>query len=330
MIRWIRQYLAITRNAFVVCLSDPVYLVLLLSTLVLMAFFASLPSYNFGDELRLVRDQSLALIFAGGCVVGVIGVATVIIRDLRQGTISVLMSRPVSGMSFVFGKWTGIAGGLLLYHVTLTVAALWATRIISGGHDQELDGVALGIYAGAILLALGAVALKHWFSGGWYVWQASLAVCAGFFIGFLIVNFIGEHGLQPFGRNVDWAMLQGCLLLLMAELIFAGLLMPFAVRLDMVTVMAIGIACFFLGLLSPFALQLIFGGGTLNAIFSGLVPNWQAFWIADLLAEREGELVLTAGFVLSALVHTLVYAGACLLVATLLFNRREFSSDDTL
>jgi hypothetical protein len=330
MIRWFRQYWAIAKNAFVVCLSDPVYLVLLLCMLVLMALFASLPTFNFGEELRLIRDQSLALCFLGGCIVAVVGAATALVRDMRSGTVSILLSRPVSSLSFVLGKWTGIAGAIALYQVTATVACLWATRLIgTGGHGEHLDMLALALYAAAIVVALGLVALKHYFMGGWYVWQASLAVCGSFVLAFLVLNFLGGDGrLQPFGLGVNWPTAQACLLLLLAQLLFSALLLPVAIEGGMVSVMVAGVVFFFAGLLAEHLLAAALPPGWLATTVKALVPNWQVFWISDFLATERPRLA--PGFVAACLAHTALYSTACLLIAALLFNRRELTGHDTL
>lgn len=329
MIRWLRQYIAISRNAFKVCLSDPLYLVLTLTVLILMALLGCLPTYNFGDELRLIRDQSVALIFLGGCVLGVVGAVTVIVRDLQQGVVSMLMSRPVSSVSYIFGKWTGVAGAIAMYQVTVTLACLWVTRIAAGGHagGQELDLAALGIYAGAILLALLAMAIKHYFLGGWYVWQASLAVAAFIAVGFVIMLLVpGDHG----GRGIDWQTWQWCLMLLFPELIFSAILVPVAVRLRLGSVFAVGFLAFFIGLVSNWALNALgslipFIGGLIALLGKAMLPNWQIFWIADQMDSGQSVAI---SYVAITLAHTVLYSIVCLLVATLLFNRRELTGHD--
>ncbi len=334
MIRWFRQYWAITRNAFVVSLSDPVYLILVLSVLTLMAFFAALPTFNFGQELRLVRDQSMALIFIGGCFVAGLGTVTVVTRDVRQGAISVLMSRPVSSLSVIAGKWTGLAGAILVYHIPATLGCLWITRIAGGEYAQaqHLDNLSLAIYFTSLILALGLMGLKHYFFGGCYVWQASLAILAFFAVGFVIANCFGPHGgVQSWGAEINWRTANGCLLLFFAELIFAALLLPFAVKLDVALVLGVGVVLFFFGMISNYLVNNLLDPGILYSFTKSLLPNWQTFWISDLLAGTGklagGKVARYAG---SCLIHTAAYIVACLAVATWLFDRREFYGGDTL
>lgn len=333
MIRWFRQYISVSRNALTVSMSDPVYLILLLSVLTGMAFFGTLPTFNFGQEMRLVRDQGMALVFLGGCVTAALGLVTVVVRDLRGGAISILMSRPITGLTLVLGKWTGLAGALLIYHIPASVACLWLTRIAGAGgeHGRGLDMTGLAIYFAAIVIALGAMGLKHYFFGGWYVWQASLAIVVVFTLAFLLANFVGEGAHYHWGTGVDWRALNGCILLYLAELIFVALLMPFAVRFDAALVMGMGVVVFFLGMVSNFLVNAMVSPGIIYYVVKSAVPNWQAFWISDWLATR-GDLDWGQvwPYIGSCTIHTVAYVTVCLTAAAFLFNRQEFHGNDTL
>ncbi len=333
MIRWFRQYLAVSKNAFAVSLSDPVFLILTLCVLAVMAFLGALPTFNFGQELRLIRDQSMALLFIGGCIVAMLIAISVFVRDLQQGAISILMSRPVSGFSVIAGKWTGLAAAVAVYHVPATVAVLWVTRIAgeAGGEGQHLDVLSIGIFLGSIVLTLAAMGLRHYFFGGWFVWQASLALAVVFTLAFLLANFLDGHGgIHAWGEGVDWRTLSGCILIFLAELIFLALILPFAVRLEAPMVMGVGTVIFLLGMISAYLARTMFGVGWLATTVAAVLPNWQAFWISDLLAEKGPFPTGTVtAYTANCLLHTLGYVLVCLCIAAYLFNKRELSGNDT-
>ena len=54
-----------------------------------------------------------------------------------------------------------------------------------------------------------------------------------------------------------------------------------------------------------------------------MTPNWQLFWLADVLAE--GRNTFHWGYVAKAFVYMAAYVGAALAAAILLFQERELS-----
>lgn len=334
MIRWWRQYWAIARNAFLVSLGDPVYLVLLLVVVAAMAFFATLPTFAFGQELRLIRDQSLALNLLGGVVLAALATSVVVLRDLQQGALSVLMSRPVSSFCVMTGKWSGLAGALLLYQITTGVAVLWMTRAIAvdNSEAQYVDHVTLCFYFGSILLALAGMAVKHYFFGGWYVWQANVAVCGMFVLAFAISSFLGPDGQpQAWGHNVDWSSAAAVAASYFALLVFLSCLLPVAVRANAAILFGCAAVIFAVGMLSEFAIDGLFGAGWLGDTVKALLPNWQIYWLSDMLAsEKRAPVAGVLRFLSGGMVHALCFAGLSIIGATLLFDRRELSGDDTL
>jgi hypothetical protein len=54
-----------------------------------------------------------------------------------------------------------------------------------------------------------------------------------------------------------------------------------------------------------------------------VTPNWQLFWLADVLAEAKSDFHW--GYVGKAFVYMVAYVGAVLAAAILLFQNRELS-----
>lgn len=333
MIRGMRQYKAVTANAFMVTLSDPVYLILTCSILVGLALFGTLPTFTFGQEMRFIRDQALAWVFIGGCLVALLGSLSTVVRDLRLGATAVLMSRPISGFGVMAGKLTGLIGAVLVYQITAGSAALWMTRITGRGQQSQfLDQFALAVYLIAIVAALIGVAARHYFMGGWYVWHASLALPAVFVSAFLLTNFFDTATtLQHWGSHVDWRTALGIGFLFLAQLVFLGIILTFAVSMDLSLVLGCGVGVFLFGMVSQYVVVNVFAPGWLRTTVSAILPNWQAFWVSDLLADKTA---LTAPVVIGYAVHGAIHAGLylwfMLVTATWLFNKREISGNGNL
>jgi len=316
MARWIRQYLSISRSAFVVTMGTPFSLVLVLTILGFLALLACLPTFTFGEQLRLIRDQSLALCFIGGCLASSLGAVKVISDDIRRGPASIIMSRPVGSFCYVAGKWTGVVASTVVIQVAAAIGTLWLTRITHS--EQALDGVGLAFYLGAIAVALGVIGVKHYFLGGCYVWQANVALLVVFAAGFAMNLALGAGGETV--RVVDWPTAQGSLLLIFALMLYTGVVTVLAVMADAGLVLSLSVVLFFAGLLSDYLVSVVFTWPSLQTVGRVLVPSWQLFWVTDLLAEGTR---VPPGHIAGCGIHAVLYSAVMLVVATLLFERRE-------
>ncbi|MCJ8332479.1 MAG: hypothetical protein MJH11_21160 [Lentisphaeria bacterium] len=285
-----------------------------------MAFFATLPSYG-GGAMRLVRDQSLALIFLTGCAATALGIVSVFVRDLQQGAMSVLMSRPVSSLSLILGKWTGLIAAIFVYHATLTIACLWMTRILRDLGSSRIDSAGLFLYFASILVALGLMGLKHYFMGGWYVWQANIAILVIFSLSFVLNCFTAKEG---WGSDVNWQCAMGSVFIFFSLILFSAVLFPFAIKGQTAFVFTAALIIFAVGMVSNYLVLSLNMPETISQCLKAVLPNWQIYWVSDKLAETHD---LHAGGYMRYLGHTalhaVLYTIAALSVTTYLFNRRE-------
>jgi hypothetical protein len=65
------------------------------------------------------------------------------------------------------------------------------------------------------------------------------------------------------------------------------------------------------------------GGKWWASVLYTVTPNWQLFWLADVLAESKNSF--NWGYVGKAFVYMAAYVGAVLAAAILLFQERELS-----
>ena len=195
--------------------------------------------------------------------------------------------------------------------------------------QQNLDARGLQLYFGSVILALAVMAVKHYFFGGWYVWQANLALLLIFTLGFIFALSTDAHD-ESWGSGVDWRSFYGTLLIFPAELLFAAIMVPIAVKFRSAMVFGCGAALFLLGMVSQFLGTKFLGSGAISVALKSLIPNWQIFWISDLLGQRDELLVSqVSSYALHCFIHSLSYIVCCVIVATIIFNRRELYGQDT-
>ena len=88
--------------------------------------------------------------------------------------------------------------------------------------------------------------------------------------------------------------------------------------------LAICSAIFLIGIMSDylFGLQAEKGSWWASVLYS-VTPNWQLFWLADVL--ETGKNTFPWHYVGKAFCYVICYVGAALCLATLLFEERELS-----
>lgn len=316
---WFRQYKTIAWNAFVVTLGNPSSLIIQLTILGCGILLACLPFFTFGEQLRLIRDQSLALCFLCGCIASVLGAATLVVDDIRRGAAAITMSRPVSGLCYIAGKWTGLMLSLCFILATACTACLWLTRITAV--EEHLDRMGILLYLSAVAVALILMGVKHYFLGGCYVWQANLAILVCFLSAFAA----GVSLNSPVHAGVDWKTLEAGVLITAALTVFSSLTVMYAVMFDTGILLAASVITFFGGLLSEHVLRTAALGSWGLTLGRAILPNWQLFWISDRLAEG-GRVPLP--FICHCLIHSLLYAMIVLCIAALFFGRRELGGSE--
>lgn len=322
MIKWLEQFLTITRKSFTVFLGDPFALLLNLFFLGATLFVASLPGFTFGEHIRMLRDQLTALAFSGGCLAAVLGGVCLISEDIRNGMVPVIMSRPVQPSAFIFGRWAGLMGVLAVLTVTAGTACLWATRLIF--HEQEIETFGVTIYVSIILLVMILTAIWHYIFKGSFARQANLAASFSFIIVFVLLNFFGyEDGFsEKYGIFVDWESIYFYLYIFLALMVFSSIVCCFSVIFDQSLLMIFAAIIFFGGLFTQFFINM-FPSNEIQHALQVIIPNWQTYWIADRLGNTGFQFQNFLSYLFQAAGQSIIY----LLIGTILFQRREIKGD---
>jgi len=319
--KWLQQFYAVLVNSFVILMGDPLTLIMHICIISITLLIACLPGFTLGGQLKLVRDQAMALSFMGGCLLASVGAARVISEDIRKGMLPTIMSRPVSYSALLMGKWGGLLCTLTFIFISSTTACLWASRIIKIEHMIETLG--LSVYLGVVLLTLLGVAIRHYFKGGNYMWQANMVLAIVFVCSFLLINFWGYNGHKaPYGFLVDWKSTLAYLYIFMALMVFSACVSLMAILMDISMLMACSVVLFFGGLFSGYFINILFPSGIGNALLNTLIPNWQTFWISEIIASPR---VTEMSYFLPRLLKAVFQSALALVIATFLFERKEIA-----
>jgi ABC-type transport system involved in multi-copper enzyme maturation permease subunit len=319
-----RQFITIAANAFMELIRQPVFLLLMTSSALFEIFLATPYYFAFGDEPKLVKNSTLAVMLLAGLLAAVLSASASLAREIRTGTALAVLSKPVGRAQFLLAKYAGLAGALAVLTYVNSIAALLASRMAFDAYGST-DLFAWAIFALSLAVAYLLGGFTNFFLRRPFVSDAVLCVVVMVTVGFVVINFFTKEGkAQPFATGVDWHLIPAAVLVLFALWILAALALTCSTRLDMIPTLAICSASFLLGIMSDY----LFGrpaerGAWWATVLYTITPNWQLFWLADAVAL--GKATFHLGYVCKAFAYVVCYVGATLAVAILLFQERELS-----
>ena len=319
-----RQFVTIATNAFMELVRQPVFLLLMTSSAVFEIFLATPYYFAFGDEPKLVKNSTLAVMLLAGLLSAVLSASASLAREIRTGTALAVLSKPVGRAQFLLAKYAGLVAALTLLTYVNLVAALLASRMAFDAYGST-DLFAVGIFVLGLLLAYLLGGFSNFFLRRPFVSDAVFSLLLLWTIAFVVISFYTKDGKpQEFAKGVDWQLIPAAVLILFALWILAGLALACSTRLDTIATLAICSAFFLLGTVSDY----LFGrpadaGAWWASVLYTVTPNWQLFWLADALATDK--TTFHWNYVGMAFAYVVGYVGATLAVAVMLFEDRELS-----
>ena len=152
----------LARNTFIECIREPIYFLMLASALIMIGLFPTAAMFVFREQIKLVVDSSMATTLVFSLVVAVVCAAHTISREMKNGTVLLLMSKPVTRGSFVLGKILGIMAAITVFVFLCNASSLMSVLIAK---DQfRLDYTAMGLYYAAIAISAVYGALRNFFN----------------------------------------------------------------------------------------------------------------------------------------------------------------------
>src|SRR5882762_5946392 len=147
-----RQFITIAANAFMELVRQPVFLLLMTTSVVFEIFLATPYYFAFGDEPKLVKNSTLATMLLAGLFGAVLSASASLAREIRTGTALAVLSKPIGRAQFLLAKYVGLILALALLTYVNLIAALLASRMAFDAYGST-DMFALGIFAGSMAAA---------------------------------------------------------------------------------------------------------------------------------------------------------------------------------
>jgi ABC-type transport system involved in multi-copper enzyme maturation permease subunit len=152
--------LAIARNTAREALRNKVLYSILGFAALVVGVAALFGSASIGNQMKFVKDFSLAAISLFGVVIAVTLGVSMLSKELGRRTILNILSKPVARWQFILGKFAGLAATLAVVAGLMTAALVAIVAAFDGTVDPGL--VVAG--AGVVLELMIVVAIALFFS----------------------------------------------------------------------------------------------------------------------------------------------------------------------
>ncbi len=318
----------LARNTFVECIREPVYFLMLICALCINGLYPTAAMFVFREQIKFVVDSVMATSLVFSLVIAVVCSAHTISREMRNGTVLLLMSKPVTRFAFVAAKIFGIISAVTVFLFLLNCSALISVLIAK---DQfRLEFSLMGIYYGVLAVAAVYGGLRNYFKQLSFTSNtltALLVLIPVIAVVFYIIRVSAFHSpaeIDPEEFIEARHLVPALLLLFPAAWTMGTISAALATRIELVSNLTICTVIFLLGLVSKFFVLQWVGTGIMSSFLRTLLPNWQYFWMADAIAARQE---IPASYILWALVYVIFYIGFWSLLALAFFNEREIAKD---
>jgi len=321
----LRQFGTIAYNAFMEVAQQPVYLLLMAGSCFFCVFLSVVPYFGFGDDIQMVKTSTLAVMLVTGLFGAVLCASSSVAREIRTGTALAVLSKPVGRARFLLGKYAGLSGALALLVFANLVACLLASRMAYDAYGSA-DTFSFALYClGGLLAAFVVGGFLNYFLQLRFVITTVIAmvILTTAMSAIIFMSEPATTGASADPRLVDWRLISASVLILFAVLILTALALACSTRLELMPTLAVCSGVLFLGLMSDWLfLGRVDGGSWWASILYTVTPNWQNFWLADVL---EGEGAIPTRYIGQAFGYLVGYVGATLSVALWLFEERELT-----
>jgi ABC-type transport system involved in multi-copper enzyme maturation permease subunit len=324
---------AITGNTFLQTIRQPVFLVMLMATVGLLAFTMPFSGYTMSvdfqeTDLMLLQDLGLGTLRVSSLLIAAFSAAGVLRREIEEKTALIVITKPVTRAVFVIGKFLGvlIAVGLAYYICSLAFLMTIRHKVVIARYDS-LDWVVIAVgLSGLAMTVLVTMLGNLWF--GWpftstAVWSGAVLMTAAM----VVIGFVGKGWvLVPFGQGIPSQLVLELGVMFLASIVFVALAVAASTRFNQTMTLLVCLAVFLLGSAHPQIIGHWAQQAPVIRAAGWVLPDFSQFYPQDDMS-LQGSLPL--GLVARAGAYCLLYTSAMLAVAVAVFQTRELEAQDS-
>ncbi|MFO0830522.1 MAG: ABC transporter permease [Phycisphaerales bacterium] len=260
------KVLSIARNAFVESTRQPVVLFMVLLCGLLQIFTTWNSGYSLGyqstesaevqSDDKVLLDVGMSTVFVMGVLLAGFIATSVISREIESKTMLTVVSKPVSRVSVIIGKYLGVVGALLVSCGLMVLFLMLAIRhgVMTTAAD-ELKYPVLVFSGIALVTSLALAAWLNYFYGWNFPQTGLLLLVPATFLAYCgVLLFNDKWQLQNIFVAFKPQVLTACCALVLAILVLAAVATAASTRLGQVMTIMVCLGVFVASLLSNFML----------------------------------------------------------------------------
>ncbi|MDO8495690.1 MAG: ABC transporter permease subunit, partial [bacterium] len=113
---------------------------------------------SLGEDTKVIKDFGLAGIYIFSLIITVFLGTSLIYKEIEKRTLYIVLSKPVSALQFIFGKFFGLWTSVTLNVALMTAVYLVVVKLKGGGIDYiSLWSILILLFELAIFIALTIV-----------------------------------------------------------------------------------------------------------------------------------------------------------------------------
>jgi len=105
-------------------IAQPLFGIIVLLGMVLIALFVWIPYNTFGEDIKMLKDSGLTLIMILGIIEAIWAASTSVAEEIEGRTALTVLSKPIGRRSFIGGKFLGIVWTVALLFIVLGLMLL--------------------------------------------------------------------------------------------------------------------------------------------------------------------------------------------------------------
>jgi len=303
---------AIALNTYREAVRDRVLLGVLVFAAAVLALTLALAELSLDQQMRVVTDLGLASISLFSVLVAIFLGSSLLYKEIERKTLYVILPKPIARFEFLLGKYFGIVATCGVFVTIMGALQLLVTSIQAGASTTLVITIAAALI---VCLGIGFIVSK----------DRTLVVPIWSVVALGASAWIGSTvDVELFRLLASLVLNLGEVLILTAvALLFSSFSTPFLTGAFTFGVWLVGRAAH-----DMVAMKTIVLSPAMKTVLSWLaevVPNFNLFVPGrNALVAKSTTLGEPLAYVATSMGYAILYATATLIVASLIFRRRDF------